>query len=267
MRRSASPVLMFHEIVAAGDSPARQGASYARYVTAEDRFRQQLQVIRDTGFHGVSLGRLLAQPGNGAVAITFDDGCGSDLRIAAPALEELGFGATFFITVAWLGTPGFLAASQVRELADRGFEIGSHSLTHAYLSDLSDAELRREIIESRDRLAQITGAPIRHLSCPGGRWSARVAEVAREAGYECVADSSPVAWSPAGNRFRVGRFPVTRDIAPRDLERFLHGGGWKNAGLTSLVLRAAKNMLGNRRYDRLRSLILERRDAHHGRNH
>jgi peptidoglycan/xylan/chitin deacetylase (PgdA/CDA1 family) len=249
---------MYHELLAPGGRPARAGQGYARYVTATDVFRLHLECIRDCKLRGIALGTLLAPATPRAVVITFDDGCASDLVHAAPLLEEFGFSATFYLTVNWLGTPGFLSPLQVHELAGRGFEIGSHSLSHAYLADLDDPALRREIADSRGRLSEISGTDVRHLSCPGGRWSPRVAEVAREAGYVSVADSTPAAWSPHTDRFRIGRFPVTRNTKVTDIAQLAATGTWNQSGVASLVLRTAKTLLGNRRYDRLRSLILER---------
>jgi peptidoglycan/xylan/chitin deacetylase (PgdA/CDA1 family) len=250
---------MYHELLAPGQQPSRPGEGYGRYVMPRDQFRSHLDCIRQCGARGVSIGDVFGSMNRNIVGLTFDDGCASDAMVAAPMLEDFGFSATFYLTVDWLGMPGYLTHHDVRQLAARGFDIGSHSLSHAYLSDLPDAELTRELQESRDRLAQITGTAIRNLSCPGGRWSERVARLAREIGYDSVADSSPLPWSPASDRFRIGRFAMTREISATDLNRLIVAGSWKNAGLKMFVLQAAKNVLGNRRYDQLRSLILDKR--------
>ena len=58
-----------------------------------------------------------------------------NLIAAAPVLREFGFNATFYLTAGSLGTPGYLSASQARDLDAQGFQIGCHSMTHPYLSD------------------------------------------------------------------------------------------------------------------------------------
>ena len=68
---------------------------------------------------------------------------------AAPILQEFGFGATFYITVGFLGKPGYLSEAQVRNLSSLGFEIGCHSLTHPYLTDLDDSFLHDETVRSK----------------------------------------------------------------------------------------------------------------------
>ena len=64
------------------------------------------------------------------VRITFDDGNVSDLEHALPALRARGLEATFFIVAGRIGTPGFVDASGVRQLAAAGMEIGSHGMRH-----------------------------------------------------------------------------------------------------------------------------------------
>jgi peptidoglycan/xylan/chitin deacetylase (PgdA/CDA1 family) len=251
------PVLMYHELLAAGGSPARPGAGYARYVIAGDTFHSHLETMKTAGTPGVAIGTALEPGSDPCVALTFDDGCASDLLVAAPLLVEFGFTATFYITVDWIGTTGFLMPAQVRELAAHGFQIASHSLSHPYLTDLAPDRLRLELTASRDRLEQISGVPVRHFSCPGGRWSRAVADVAREAGYESVADSRPVAWVRGADRFRIGRFAVTADTSVQAIARLCRKGTWESFRLRSLVLGAAKTLLGNRLYDRARRRILE----------
>lgn len=90
-----------------------------------------------------------------SVAVTFDDGCESDLIIAAPILKEAGCNATFYATVSYLGQRGYMSAIELRELSAFGFEIGCHSMTHAYLTDLDDHGLQRETGEAKTQLEEI----------------------------------------------------------------------------------------------------------------
>jgi len=104
--------------------------------------------LKGHGWQGLSLGQALQFAEGPNVTITFDDGCETDLLAAAPILRQAGFNATFFITVGRLGKPGYLSKAQVKELSE-GFEIGSHSMTHAYLTDLDESGLRHEICDSK----------------------------------------------------------------------------------------------------------------------
>ena len=66
------------------------------------------------------------------VVLTFDDAVKSHLETVAPLLKQHGFGATFFVSHAWMNDrEHFLSWEQVAELHRMGFEIGNHSWTHA----------------------------------------------------------------------------------------------------------------------------------------
>jgi peptidoglycan/xylan/chitin deacetylase (PgdA/CDA1 family) len=64
-----------------------------------------------------------------------------------------------------------------------GVEIGSHTVSHPHLTRLSDAELQRELGESKQRLEDELAAPCRFLAYPYGEHDERVRAAARAAGY------------------------------------------------------------------------------------
>src|ERR1041384_2350901 len=130
--------LMYHELELPERALCQSDPGYVRYVLKADDFRQQIAHLRAEDMRGVSVGEAWSKTDEqGArVVITFDDGCETDLIVAAPVLKEAGFNATFYVTVEHLGRRGYLSVGQLRELSESGFEIGSHSLTHSYLHDL-----------------------------------------------------------------------------------------------------------------------------------
>ena len=65
-------------------------------------------------------------------------------------------------------------------------EIGSHTASHPRLTQLGDAELHRELSESRERIADELGRPCRYLAYPYGDEDRRVRAAARHAGYEAA---------------------------------------------------------------------------------
>lgn len=125
----------------------------------------------------------LPDPRPGAL-LTFDDGFASNYHVAAPLLEEAGLRGVFFVN------PGFCAydrttaervlaplarprgrkvteedwllmtPEQIADLGHRGHTIGNHTLTHANLRLTPAAELRRQIVESAERLAAWCGRPV-----------------------------------------------------------------------------------------------------------
>ncbi len=220
MQNTGFVCLMYHELERAGRPLCSQDAGYTRYAVNEADFLLELQRLAAAGIRGWRISEALEgqQDGRLGVVISFDDGCETDCLIAAPVLKQLGFGAIFYVVATWVGQRGYLTPDQLRELTTGGFEIGCHSMTHAYLTDLDAAGLQREIVSSRERLEQIIGKPVEHFSCPGGRWNAAVSERCRRAGYRSVATSRIGINRVPGDAFRLARIAVQRDTAPSALE-------------------------------------------------
>jgi peptidoglycan/xylan/chitin deacetylase (PgdA/CDA1 family) len=73
--------------------------------------------------------------------------------------------------------------AQVRAMHGAGFTIGSHTCTHAPLTQGGPEEVRHELARSRRRLEEELGAPVRHLAYPDGRFDGAVVDAVAEAGY------------------------------------------------------------------------------------
>jgi len=248
--------LMYHELEMPGRSLAQSDPGYLRYIVRASDFQAQMELVKIEGWSGVSAGQALLSFEEKMVAITFDDACETDLLAAAPILKRMGFGATFYATSGWIGRPGHLSPSQLRELASLGFEIGCHSMNHVYLTDLSTSDLKREIVDAKVQLEQISGVPVEHLSCPGGRFDNRVADIARNAGYLSVATSQIQANHSSINRFGLGRIAIMRDTPLGDFRNCYHGHRLWQLKVGVVLREAAMKLLGNSAYDRLRGAML-----------
>lgn len=248
--------LMYHELEQPGRTLCDSQPGYVRYVLRATDFQAQMKLLQNQGWRGVSVGEAIGFPDYKSVAITFDDGSETDLLCAAPVLRQLGFGATFYITAGWLGQRGYLSPGQLRELSALGFEIGCHSMTHGYLTDLDESGLQREIAGPKSQLEQVIGRPVEHFSCPGGRFDRRVAKVAAQAGYRTLATSRIQANSKSTDPFALGRIAVMRSTSLGQFSELCSGRGlWRSR--VSLQLReAGRKLLGNSIYDRLRNALL-----------
>ncbi len=251
--------LMYHELELPGRSLCQSEPGYVRYILTRDAFQSEITWLKQNGWRGISVGEALRYPAGNSVAITFDDGSETDLITAAPILSESGFKATFYITAGFLGKPGYLSLEQLRQLHALGFEIGCHSMTHAYLNDLAMPDLRREIVDSGKQIEDIIGSKIQHFSCPGGRYDARAVTVARDAGYRSLATSRARINSSSTNPFSLGRVAIQRGMRTDIFERVCTGEAlWKMRFAESLR-GAARTLLGNSLYDRLRARALRAR--------
>src|SRR5580700_4861788 len=253
--------LMYHELEIPGRPLSRPEAGYSRYAVQEAKFRSQIHWLQEAGWRGLSAGEALAfalRDGSEpkSVAVTFDDGCESDLITAAPILKEAGFNATFYITVRFLGQRGYMKQTQLRQLSALGFEIGCHSMTHAYLTDLDDRGLQREIGEAKVELEEIIGKPVEHFSCPGGRCDARVIQVARRAGYHSVANSRARQNRPVTDSFDLGRIAILRETELQAFQEICRAESLWKIQARNRLRGAAKQVLGNSLYDRGRAFLL-----------
>jgi peptidoglycan/xylan/chitin deacetylase (PgdA/CDA1 family) len=164
----------------------------------EQALRAQLLLLRRRGYAGLTAVEVERRRRDGTlpartVVVTFDDGFRSVLR-ARPILAELGFPATVFAVTSFVESgeplrwPGLeqseesLGWSELELLREAGWEVGSHTATHPLLPDLDDAELERELVDSRAAIQKRLGS-CETLAYPYGRADERTAAAAAGAGY------------------------------------------------------------------------------------
>jgi peptidoglycan/xylan/chitin deacetylase (PgdA/CDA1 family) len=250
--------LMYHELELPGRSMVRSEPGYVRYILTEAGFRWQIDWLRKNGWQGVSVGEALRAPTAKSVAITFDDGCETDLITAAPILREAGFNATFYVTAGFLNKSGFMSTAQLQELSSAGFEIGCHSMTHAYLNDLDAAQLNFEIVASRSMLEDLAGQKVETFSIPGGPYNERALAVLKQAGYSSVATSRPYANLPSTDPFQLGRVAILRHTGQTEFQKNCTGENLWKIRTNEYIRNAVRKTLGNTFYDRVRKVLLTR---------
>ncbi|MHB8423527.1 MAG: polysaccharide deacetylase family protein [Leptospirales bacterium] len=226
MDRSPALVLMYHQIVpdSAPDDWVPSPLADPRYGVRLSVFRDQMKALRERGIPVVSLDDWVqgqhSSPTStkGVCIVTFDDGYASDCLRAAPVLDSLDIPATFFVSTGFVGTPGMLTTDQIAVLSGNPlFSVGSHGVTHRFLSELSEVECRKELSGSLARIREWTGQSIVDLSAPGGRTDPDVAHRAALTGYRALLTSAPGVLISEENLFEIPRLPVMRH---HSVERF-----------------------------------------------
>lgn len=249
-RRDRIPILLYHRLIS---REAERGGAIKDdepiYAIHDDTFEAQMRFLREAGYTTLSLDDLVAvrrgeRPlPQRSLVITFDDGYESNYTLALPALKRHGHRATIYTVLEpdeytlkqVEGVDRFLTADQMRELDRSGVAIESHTVTHCVLSDLDEKEARFELTESKRRLSDILGRPVRHLAIPRSGQSRRVLALAREAGYETVSGNNKGSSNGWSNLFALPRIVIERDMSLDDFRRAL-------TPRASLILRLVGNV-------------------------
>lgn len=92
---------------------------------------------------------------------------------------------SLFKTLPQKNKVSYMSAEQLKELSDKGFEIGSHGMTHSLLiADYMNKEKAlNELQKSKQWLEAITGKPVTAYCFPAGRYNAEMIELAKQVGY------------------------------------------------------------------------------------
>jgi peptidoglycan/xylan/chitin deacetylase (PgdA/CDA1 family) len=134
----------------------------------------------------------------GHVALTFDDGPDPASTPAfLDALDLLGWKATFFM----LGGMASAWPELTAEVAQRGHEVAVHGYTHSNHLRHGPGWVGRELLATRDKLAELTGVTPVWVRPPYGALSASTFVGARRSGLKTV------LWTTWGRDWRAHATP------------------------------------------------------------
>jgi peptidoglycan/xylan/chitin deacetylase (PgdA/CDA1 family) len=232
--RTALAVLLLHRV---SDAIPEDGLTLS-----VGRFRRLCRLLRRdfrvVPLHEVfRLARAGTPPPPRTVAVTFDD-CYRDNLAAARILSEHGLPATFFLPTAFVGSDRVfpwdrglprlpnLTWEDVRVMAGLGFELGSHTITHADLGSVPAEQALRELVGSKAELEGRLGVAVRWLAYPFGgvgNFRREILDLAADAGYEgCLSGYGGLVGAQADPRL-LPRVPVPPFRSLLALELYLTG--------------------------------------------
>jgi peptidoglycan/xylan/chitin deacetylase (PgdA/CDA1 family) len=207
----------------------------------------QLEFLVERGYRGATFREAVtAPPHSRTLAVTFDDAFLSVLEHAEPVLSSLGLpGTVFAVTdfadsgrpLSWQGIEQWRGGPHdvelrgldwvaLRELAGRGWEVGSHTCAHPRLTRLDDVALAAELRASRAACERELGGACTSVAYPYGDVDRRVVSAAASAGYTAGAAlparptvPSALEWPRIGvynidslQRFRLKASPAVRSL-------------------------------------------------------
>src|SRR5512132_395104 len=83
-----------------------------------------------------------------------------------------------------LGKPGWMSTRDIKQLADAGMTIGSHTWDHHAVSDLSGRNWKIQLEQSRTTLQRASGQPVEYFAYPYAPVSTKAFPHLRHAGYK-----------------------------------------------------------------------------------
>lgn len=203
-----APILLYHHVSDAGYGN--------RYYVTSDVFRTQMEKLSDWGYKTITPSELVEVLINGGnlpnrpVIITFDDGNVDVYQNAFPIMRDMGFVGAFYIVANRLQSHDYVNSEQLQEMADAGWEIGSHSMSHADLTiDYSIA--RYEVLQSRLNLEEATGESIDTFAYPYGRTDSFITEKVSDYGYHAGMGLGSSFEHTLGTLFYLNRIEVQGD--------------------------------------------------------
>ncbi len=213
------PILLYHHIAV---SPVG-----SRYYVTPDTFGAELKLLHDWGYTTISTSELVQAITQGSslpprpMLLTFDDGNEDNYTNAFPIMKKYGFTGVLYIVVQYMNTPNYMTTDQIKEMADAGWEVGSHSETHRDLVGGTDA-LRYEIVQSRQDLEDRLGVPILTFAYPFGAEDSAAGDYVHFAGYIAAMGASGFSWDQGkGNLFMLQRCEIKGSDDAKTFTRFL----------------------------------------------
>lgn len=116
----------------------------------------------------------------------------------------------------------------IRAAARAGLDLGAHSATHRALPQLSDGELRAEMVGSRETLTRHTGVTGELFAYPYGLWDQRVRNAARAAGYTTALSLEPRLVSLDADPWVLPRVNIPARISDAAFQAWT--SGWSPRG-------------------------------------
>ncbi len=259
------PILVYHQVVGEDFDLSNVPVGDRPYYLRKRDFIQQMECLFDQGFKSLTLGEFVGfiedggQLATKSIVLTFDDGHISNYTHVYPILRRFNFRATFFLIVGKIGEPQALKWAKIARMVDNGMEIGSHTMTHPFLSDLKTEEVFREFKRSKKILETHFTKETDFLSIPRELPHPNCLKIARDCGYKAVCTSYVGLNNPETDLFALKRIGIRQGLSPKAFSRIVNGNRKMLFRLRAeeFLKQRLKNGLGQKRWLSLREKLLE----------
>ncbi|MCZ4222429.1 polysaccharide deacetylase family protein [Pedobacter rhodius] len=179
LARKQVPILCYHQVRNWKPTDGKVGKDY---IVEIQNFKDQMKMLADSGYHTILPDQLYAYLNTGAallskpIMLTFDDTDEDQFTVVRPTLDKLGYKAVYFIMTVSIGRKGkfvnYMTKEQIKQLADEGNVIGSHTYDHKNFKKYSGKDWEEQLDKPTKKLEEITGKKMTEFAYPFGLWNA-----------------------------------------------------------------------------------------------
>jgi biofilm PGA synthesis lipoprotein PgaB len=190
-RTAKIPIIMYHDITATKD---------VSWDVTPEELERHFQALQEGGYTPITMDRMVNHLRTGAqlpekpVLLTFDDNYVGQYKYAFPLLKKYNYPAVWSVHTRFVGTGGQKPKAtwnQLREMQKSGLiTVASHTVNHLNMTTLSDAEIEREVTESKKVLEKELGISIDYFTYPEGDFTERAKDKIKDAGYKAALSMS-----------------------------------------------------------------------------
>jgi len=219
----AVPILVYHQF----------SNDYSDKLTVKtENFYEQMVYLKKNGYTVIGLDQLLdfmefkSPLPEKAIVITIDDGWISTYEIAYPILKKFGFSATLFVYTDFIEGEKAMNWSQLKEMAENGFDVQSHTHSYQSLAMIKENEsfksyfdfLVQDIKNSKMAIQHHLNQDCRYLAYPYGETNPLVVSLVKKLGFRAAFTVSRGGAPFFENPYAIGRSIIYGDF---DMEEFI----------------------------------------------
>ncbi len=203
--------LMYHSI----QNPPKQTPFKSLFIKKAE-FKRQLLALKLIGYKFTTLSKLEDK----SVILTFDDAYKNFIENAFPVLQKFNAPAYVFVPALLVGKYNKWDVDKVKVnlplmdwsdlsfLIKNGIKIGSHTLTHPFLTKIPFEEAKKEIEYSKKMLEDKLGVEVDTFCYPYGDYNEKIVKLVKDAGYKYAFTTKEGKFNGFENPYQINRIFV-----------------------------------------------------------
>lgn len=199
------PILMYHSISSGNQLrvPAKQ-------------FKQEMVYLRRHHYRTLTTAEAIRAfntnsiPQKKVVWITLDDAYKDNLRSALPILKQEHLHGTINVITGFTHRKNHLSLAEMLKMkATNNVDFESHTVQHLDLNELTAAQQKKELVNSKTWLDQHLNQDTQMLCYPAGRANATTRKLAKQAGYQLALTTQEGLATLSQGRYNLARLRIT----------------------------------------------------------